>query len=229
MPQTKLEKLLLHSKLINPAELADMAASAAQQDRRLAWMLLDEGAIDERAFAELLAKETKTELLDPLPPDVPPWVYRRLPAPIARQYKTVPVDLTDSQLKVAMIDPTDSDTIDVLTAATSGFTILPVVAVKSALERLLEHVYPFDVDVDATRLSSRDFGTEPGMDTARVSVVRAQTPDVKEEGSVPDPGTGHPDAAQQIHLLETRLNTISAMLHEAQEALAQLRRSLGAK
>lgn len=230
MPQSKLEQILLHSNLINPADLAAAAATAAKEDKRLAWMLLEDGAIDERSFAELLSKGTDSELVDPLPPDIPPWVYRKLPSPIARQYKSVPLELVDSRLKVALLDPTDTDSIDVLAAAT-GLTIVPVVAVRSALERLLEHIYPFDVDVDATKLSPRTLATEPGMDTAPaiaeakepgVNTIAAKRPDLPR-------ASGTTDLSQQLDQLEQRLNVIATLLGEARVTLAQLRRAASGK
>lgn len=224
MPQSKLEQILLHSKLINPADLAAAAATADQQDRRLAWMLLDDGAVNERAFAELLSKGTGSEMIDPLPGDVPPWVYRKIPAPIARQYKTVPLDLTDSRLKVALLDPTDTATIEVLAAAT-GLTIVPVVAVKSALEKLLDHVYPFDVDVDATKLSPRNLETEPGLDTSPAIEKGSDTISVKR----PVPVASGVELSQQLDELEHRLNVIATLLGEVRVTLAQLRRAVSGK
>lgn len=229
----KLEQILLRSNLIDPAELAKAAVDAVREQARLAWVLIETGAIEEHELAQVVAQSTKTALVDPLPSGIPTWVYRRIPGPIARQYKVIPIEVNDQELRVAMVDPTDSDALDVIAAVTS-LTVASVVGLKSSIERMLNEIYPVDVDVDATLLSPQNVAddsgdisgdisdalehavvAEPGLDTMIVSPSRSK--------SRRSPPTDKISLIQRLERLENEVSEISKLLGQVQQALAELR------
>lgn len=189
MQAKRLDQMLLHEGVLQRGELEAALAASHQQQKRFAQTLLEMNLIEEHDLARFLSRETGFPLVDPLPNDLPTWVYRRIPGPIARTYQAAPLDVVDRRITVALLDPTDQSAIDVLTTATQ-MTITPAVAVRSSLEKLLNRVYPVDLDVDATIVSERNFPedssestdesvadeTEPDLDTMS---IEAKTIDLK--------------------------------------------------
>ena len=215
MPHRKLEQLLLSARVLDPADLANGVARADQAGTRVAWSLIDAGVIDERVFARIVSEGTETALVERLPEDVDRQVYRKIPTSVARQYRVVPIHLDDQKLTVAMIDPTDADAIEVLEAA-SGLEILPVVALKTSLERLLEHVYPFDIDVDATHVRQAPAEAEEQSVETNPAL----------EPKAPSPASSlNPDAIEKrLELIEKQLDEISTIAAQARLALNQIRK-----
>ena len=192
-----LQGILLEAGVVSRDEL-DAAVTRAERDQeKLPLVLFDMNLIEERPLAELIARQTGLELLEPLPVDVPTWVYRRLPGPIAQSYKAVPVRQEDRTLTVAMLDPTDRGALEVLAAATD-LKIVPVVAVRSSLQKLLDSLYPL-VDIEATVISERN--REPGLDTMAIASARSTD-------------------------IEARLDEITAGLRDLQAKIAALREQL---
>lgn len=227
MPQRKLEQLLLNSRVVDPAELANRVADADQSQSRLGWSLIESGTIDERVLARVVSEGTQTPLIERLPDEVSPWIYRRIPSPIARQYQIVPLELKDQTLTVAMIDPTDTDALEVLAAA-SGFTISPVVALKSSLHRLIEHVYPFDIDVDATRLSPQNMHDDSGEQSVQTNPV--VDPGATAAITAPLNLSASPSTLESIEkrleVVEKQLDQISTLAAQARLALDQIRKTI---
>ncbi len=228
MPQRKLEQLLLNTRVVDPADLANRVADADQSQSRLGWSLIESGAIDERVLARVVSEGTQTPLIERLPDEVSPWIYRRIPSPIARQYQVVPLELNDQTLTVAMLDPTDTDALEVLAAA-SGFTISPVVALKSSLHRLIEHVYPFDIDVDATRLSPQNMHDDSGEQSVQTNPIKV---DPGATAAIPEPVNLSASPAtlesieKRLEVAEKQLDQISTLAAQARIALDQIRKSI---
>src|SRR6187431_1691515 len=146
---TTLDTLLLRDGILDPERVATAVEDARRTHKSLAETVIDLGFIDERRFAEWMAGVSGTRLVDPLPDDIPTKLERRLPPATARLRLVVPVGEEPWGLLVAMLNPLDETTLQVL-KSTSGADIQPVTGIRSALERLVNRVYPEQLDGDAT-------------------------------------------------------------------------------
>lgn len=144
-----LETLLLRDGILDPERLALAVEDARRTYKSLAETVIDLGFVGERRLAEWIAGVSGTRLVDPLPDDVPVKLERRLPPATARLRMVVPIGEESGSLCVAMVNPLDETTLQVL-RSTSGSDILPVTGVRSAIERLVNRVYPEQLDGDAT-------------------------------------------------------------------------------
>lgn len=167
MQAKRLDQMLLQEDVLQRGELEAALAASHQQQKRFAQTLLEMNLIEERELAQFLTRQTGFPLVDPLPADLPTWVYRRIPGPIARTYQAVPLEVVDRRITVAMLDPTDQNALDILSTA-SQMSVIPAVAVRGPLEKLLNKVYPVDLDVDATIVSERNL-PEAGDSTGPMS------------------------------------------------------------
>jgi Type II secretion system (T2SS), protein E, N-terminal domain len=159
----KLAKILLQSQAVTEAQLGAARADAAQRRKRLPETLIDLGFIDERRFAEIIARASATQLVDPLPEAAAAAVQHRITRAIARDLGVVPLRLEQEQLFVAMVSPVDEAAIDVL-RATTGFGIRPVTGIRSAIERLVRRFYPDDYDVPDTTVLPPSVNFEAGSE-----------------------------------------------------------------
>jgi hypothetical protein len=133
---------------------------ASRTHKTLAETVIDLGFVEERRFALWIAEASGARFLDPLPEDVALLLERRLPPATARLRMVVPVGEESGSLVVAMVNPLDESTLQVL-RTTSGAEILAVTGVRSAIERLVNRVYPEQLDGDATVLPNFRFTFEP--------------------------------------------------------------------
>lgn len=162
-----LETLLLRDGILDPERVTIAADDARRTHKTLAETVIDLGFVDERRFAEWMAEVSGTRLADPLPEDVAATLERRLPPATARLRMVVPVGEESGMLYVAMVNPLDETTLQVL-RSTSGSEILPVTGVRSAIERLVNRVYPEQLDGDATVMPNLRFTFNPEEPPATV-------------------------------------------------------------
>jgi hypothetical protein len=177
-----LETLLLRDGILNPEQVVTAVDDARRTHQTLAETVIDLGFVEERRLAEWIAEVSGTQLVDPLPEDVAMQLERRLAPATARLRMVVPVGEESGALYVAMVNPLDEATIQVL-KATSGSEIVARTGVRSAIERLVNRVYPEQLDGDATVLPSVRFTFEP--QEPRAAAPSPPTP--AEPASTPSP------------------------------------------
>lgn len=145
-----LEELLVQTRVLSPSQLAVAQRDAQMRHKRLAQTIIDLGMMDDRRFAQWMARVTGLPLVEPLPEDAVYQLEHRLPRAIAREYQVVPVSLSKDTITVATINPLDGDCLEVL-RTTTGLNIRAVVAVYGPLMQLVAKYYPED-DVEPTIL-----------------------------------------------------------------------------
>ena len=183
-----LEQLLVDTRVLTSAQLAAAQRDANVRHKRLAAAVVDLGLIDERRFAEWIAKVAELPIVDPLPSGAIAQLQHRISPQLAREYLVVPLAIERDSLTVAMINPLDQAAIEILRHAT-GMRIRAVVAMYGALSDALERFYP-EQDQDLTLMRrpadlSRETIAAPlamGSETVLAGVGRpfAKQPDADE-------------------------------------------------
>jgi len=170
-----LDTLLLRDGILDPKRVATAVEDARHTHKSLAETVIDLGFIDERRFAEWIAGVSGTRLVDPLPDDIPAKLERRLPPATARLRMVVPIGEEPWGLLVAMINPLEEATLELL-RSTSGSDILPVTGIRSAVERLVNRVYPEQLDADATVMPNLRFTFNPELNPEEPAASLAEPP-----------------------------------------------------
>lgn len=170
-----LDTLLLRDGILDAERVATAVEDARRTHKSLAETVIDLGFIDERRFAEWIAGVSGTRLVDPLPDDIPMKLERRLPPATARLRMVVPIGEEPWGLLVAMINPLEESTLELL-RSTSGADILPVTGIRSAVERLVDRVYPEQLDGDATVMPNLRFTFSPELSLDEPGAQPAPTP-----------------------------------------------------
>ncbi|MFQ5701921.1 MAG: hypothetical protein ACE5HU_08775 [Acidobacteriota bacterium] len=99
------------------------------------------GFIDEEELAEVLAEATKIRVAHGhLFESIPPRVINSIPQPFVAAHRTVPFQIQDRALHVAMVDPNDTTTLENLSFLT-GLRVEPWLAPELRIIHAMEKYY----------------------------------------------------------------------------------------
>jgi hypothetical protein len=150
MHRQNLGEMLVAANLIDEVQMQVALAEQRQSGKRFGSTLVDLQFIDENVLAAFLSRQMDVPCISLLHIDIPKKVLRKLTRELAIECRSIPVRFDDmSRLEVAMVDPTDIDTLVKLEAATS-LTIAPLIAPESSIRTMIDRLYPQEVEGDST-------------------------------------------------------------------------------
>ncbi len=126
--------------LATPADVEEALVEARTNGGRLGEILVAWDLVDERQLARLLADQEELPFLDLGKYDVDPEAAAVLPAALARKHMAIPFHLEDGLALVAVADPTDTEALDSLRAASSR-RLRFVVATRSEVAAALAEAF----------------------------------------------------------------------------------------
>lgn len=135
-----LGQLLVENDLLSDLNLRRALAQARASGRRLGEVLVEEGLVDERKLAQLVAEQEELDFIDLGKFDLDPEAVRLLPPALAWDCQAVPFAFNDTAVKVAVSDPVDGGALDLVRTALAR----PVhffVATRSEVEAALAEGY----------------------------------------------------------------------------------------
>jgi hypothetical protein len=149
-----LGEMLLAANLIDEVQMQIALAEQRQTGKRFGSTLVELKFIDENVLAAFLSKQIDVPCISLLHIDISKKVARKMDRTLALQCKSVPVRIDEKgRLEVAMVDPTDTDTLAKLEKVTS-MTITPLIAPESSIQTIIDKIYP-DLVSPETTLSVR--------------------------------------------------------------------------
>lgn len=149
MDKRNLGEMLLAANLIDSVQMKIALAEQERTGKKFGSTLVDLSFIDENVLAAFLSRQMDVPCISLLHIDIPKKVLRRVPARVARDLRALPIRITGEALEVAMADPSDHDSIEILGAA-SGMEIIPLIAPESSLDKVIDAFYPRMSGVDDT-------------------------------------------------------------------------------
>lgn len=142
MKNARLQTLLVERALVSPTQLADAVARTTGAGCTWLEHLLLTGVFDEEQLCRCVATAAWVECCDPtLIAQIAPDVLSCLPAEVAIEHHAVPVGFDDDgDLRIAMLDPTDSTAIEEL-GFFAGRPIVREAATATAIAWALHHYH----------------------------------------------------------------------------------------
>jgi twitching motility protein PilT len=135
-----LGEFLVDRKVLSRDDMEAMLEREAREGVALARLLVAEKLVSEKDLVAGVAHQVGVRFVDfaatPLNPDVASF----LRADLAWTHLAVPVDLDGASLVVAMANPSDTAAVDALRAA-SGWDIVPAIAERAELSRVVQSIY----------------------------------------------------------------------------------------
>ena len=153
MHRRNLGEMLVAANLIDEVQMQVALVEQKRTGKRFGSTLIDLQFIDENVLAAFLAKQIDVPCISLLHIDVPKKVLRKMNRALAMDCKALPVRIDGDKLEVAMVDPTDIDTLDRLEKGI-GMTVSPLIAPESSITTMIDKFYPDEESFDDT-LSSR--------------------------------------------------------------------------
>lgn len=129
-------------ELVEDSILENLRASSEELERSVASLLVDQGHIAKDALLERVASFLGLEYRATLPPDLPDVVVNEIGVDLARMYGVVPIDILDTVLVIAALDPFNNQLVDDLSFAVSKEVRIEVADPK-VVNELLDVYYRF--------------------------------------------------------------------------------------
>ncbi|MFW6278620.1 MAG: GspE/PulE family protein [Bacillota bacterium] len=176
----KLGQILVNNNYITEDELQKALKEQEGTGKKLGQVLRDLDLMSSDDLIEVLEYQLGVShvRISDFNPD--PELADLIPENMARRYQTVPLELTNDQLKVAMADPTNLMAVDDLKML-SGFKIVPHIATAEDIAQALDVLYSGEDDVEEVfeSLSSAQSEDEDGFEPDELKEMVEDAPIVR--------------------------------------------------
>ena len=173
-------EIMLASNLIDKAQLDDLNQTHVDTGKPLADVIIGSGLIEKNDFLKAIADNLSYEYMPSVPSDIPQEVSKQIRAQVARMYGVVPLEYTDTTIKVLAMDPFNNSIVDDLTFSLNK-DVSVVVADPAAVENLLKQIYGEEdssIDELLSEISGVNFG-EGDMSENDISNMANETPIIR--------------------------------------------------
>src|SRR5688572_27019942 len=166
--QKKLGEILVEWGIINPKELQKAVEHAKGKNLRMGEALLDLKICSENNVYKALAAQHNMEYIDLDKGAVAPNAVNLIPDDLMRKHLILPLGLDNGRLRVAIHDPLDLETLDILRFRLNK-EIRTVLAPKGRIKRYLDDLFnagsdkTIDKTIDST-LKSLDKTMDKSVD-----------------------------------------------------------------
>ena len=139
-PKKKLGELLVEVGLLTIENLDVALVEQKKTGIRLGEILMRLQFLTEDQMAQALATQCGIRYFEPALIEIDPAVLSLIPETLARKHLTLPVEINNKRLTVAMVDPLDYASINDLRFH-AGMVIEPVVATRYAIMEAIDRLY----------------------------------------------------------------------------------------
>lgn len=150
----QLKDFLLESNMVDSARLNELFAQASQQGKQLGDLLLAQDLIKEVDLRKVYAYVLGIPFVNLEKESIPADILQIIPEPIAKKYNIVSFEKDGNNLKVAMINPEDLQTIDFIRKKT-GLKIVPCLTSDESIREVLKQ-YEKSLKAEFGDIISRD-------------------------------------------------------------------------
>ena len=143
MKDKQLAEFFIEQCVLEPSQAEDVLSEVELNGKTVAQAMIDGGFIDEHGFYQTIANGLGTDLIDLTERDIPPEILRLIPSGLARLHGALPVEMSGTTLRVALVDPFDLHAAEDLRFAL-GKDIHVVVSPSDQIEDLIKQHYGTD-------------------------------------------------------------------------------------
>jgi type IV pilus assembly protein PilB len=137
----RLGELLVANMLITPEQLQQAMAAQARSGKRLGQVLVEQGALSEDDLAWALSHQLGYPYVYLTPEIIDAETARLLPEAFVRDRRVLPILKFGQEMTLAMVDPTDQQTVDEI-AARTGLQVRRALALSSNIEQMQDWFFP---------------------------------------------------------------------------------------
>jgi type IV pilus assembly protein PilB len=143
MKEKQLTEFFVEHGVLQASQAEDVLDEVELNGKTVPQAMIDGGFIDELAFYQTIANGLGTDLIDLNERDIRPEILRLIPSGLARLHGALPVEMSGTTLRVALVDPFDLHAAEDLRFAL-GKDIHVVVSPTDQIEDLIKQHYGTD-------------------------------------------------------------------------------------
>jgi type IV pilus assembly protein PilB len=143
MMEKQLAEFFIEQRVLESSQAEDVLSEVELNGKTVVQAMIDGGFIDEQGFYQTIANGLGTDLIDLTERDIPPEILRLIPSGLARLHGALPVEMSGTTLRVALVDPFDLHAAEDLRFAL-GKDIHVVVSPPDQIEDLIKQHYGTD-------------------------------------------------------------------------------------
>ncbi len=132
-----IEDVLFEKKLITQDQLSAIKFEHVNSGKSIENIIKERGFVSTGDFVKAMADVYHFEYADLTTTKIEPELLELIPSALSKKYSVVPYALEGNNLKVAMADPLDLQTIEFVERKT-GYTVIPAISTQKEIEHVLE-------------------------------------------------------------------------------------------
>ncbi len=173
----QLEQFLLDSNLIPKEQLEEVVAESRKTERDLGMIILEKKLLSEIELQKMYAYILGFPFVDLSKEAVPLEILQIVPELIAKKYNIVSFEKSGTNLKVAMLNPEDLQTIDFIKKKT-GLKIVPCLTSRESIQSALRQ-YEKSLKAEFGDILTADVETNKDDDDQNLEQVAAGLPVIR--------------------------------------------------
>jgi len=143
MNDKQVAELFIEQHVLQPSQADDVLNEASLNGKTIAQAMVDSGFVDDHGFYQTIADALGTEYVDLNEKEVAPEILRLIPSGLARLHRALPIGMSGSTLRIALVDPLDPRAAEDLRFAL-GKDVDVVIAPTEQIEDRIKQYYGTD-------------------------------------------------------------------------------------
>ena len=143
MNNKQIAEFFVEQHVLQPWQAEDVLNEADLNGKTIAQAMVDSGFVDEDGFHQTMADALGTDYVDLAGREIAPEILRFIPSGLARLHGALPIEMSGSLLRVALVDPLDLRAAEDLRFAL-GKDIQIVVSRTDQIEERIKQYYGTD-------------------------------------------------------------------------------------
>src|SRR5437667_3672480 len=143
MKDKQLAEFFVEQRVLQPSQAEDVLGEVELNGKTVAQAMIDGGFIEEPNFYQTIANGLGTDFIDLTKREIDPEILRLIPSGLARLHGALPIEMSGTTLRVALVDPFDPHTAEDLRFAL-GKDIQVVVSPADQIKELIKQSYGSD-------------------------------------------------------------------------------------
>jgi len=139
----QIAEFFVEQHVLQPSQAEDVLNEADLNGKSIAQAMVDSGFVDEDGFHQTMADALGTDYVDLAGREIAPEILRFIPSGLARLHGALPIEMSGSLLRVALVDPLDLRAAEDLRFAL-GKDIQVVVSRTDQIEERIKQYYGTD-------------------------------------------------------------------------------------
>src|ERR671919_436094 len=107
MNNQKLAEFFVEQHVLQPSQVEDVLSEAALNGKSIEQAMVDGGFVDELGFYQTIANGLGLDFIDLTDREIAPEILRFIPSGLARLHGALPIEMSGTALRVALVNPLD--------------------------------------------------------------------------------------------------------------------------